>query len=108
MGKTFKKYGNERKHSEYAFSENACNYKEETVWVSLDEIHIADEKIDSLLKRDSAQIQAMRNRYEEDRPMIRVVLAPHPAGGYTVKDGRHRCIAAKLANVAFVEAVILG
>ena len=104
MGKSYK----DRKHFDHPRSENACAYKEETVWIPLDEIHIADQKIASLLKRDLAQIEAMRNRYEEDRPMVRVVVARHPAGGYTVKDGRHRCIAAKLANVAFVEAVILG
>ena len=40
--------------------------------------------------------------------MVRVVLRPRFGGGYNVEDGRHRVIAAKLADAGFIEALIIG
>lgn len=76
--------------------------------ISLDEIHIPEETVGRILRKDWAQIECMRRAYEFDHPMVRVVLMHHPDGGYNVEDGRHRVIAAKLAEVGFIFAVVIG
>lgn len=81
---------------------------EETSWVSLDEIFISESTIEKLLARDGAQINEMRDRIESDFEMVRVVLHKRFDGGYTIEDGRHRVIAAKLAGAGFIEALIIG
>ena len=87
-----------------------CNrrYAANTVWISLAEIAIPESTVRKLLRRDAAQIAFMRGRYENDLDMVRVVLHDRFDGGYTVEDGRHRVIAAKLAGAGFIEAVIVS
>ncbi len=82
--------------------------KNDTVWVSLDEIYISDSTWDKLLRRDGQQIDDMRDRFEREFDMVRVVLHHRPGGGYTIEDGRHRVIAAKLADAGFIEAIVIG
>jgi len=81
---------------------------DETVWVALDEIYISESTWSKLLRRDSGQIEAMRDRFERGLDMVRVVLHHRISGGYTIEDGRHRVIAAKLAGAGFIEAVVIG
>jgi hypothetical protein len=82
--------------------------EEATVWVALDEIYIADATWEKLLRRDGQQIEAMRDRFERGLEMVRVVLHHRANGGYTIEDGRHRVVAAKLANAGFIEAIVIG
>ena len=77
-----------------------------TIWVRLDDIYIADNTVEKLLLRDGAQIEAMRQQFENGEDMVRVVLHERVGGGYNIEDGRHRVIAAKLADVGFIEALI--
>ena len=79
---------------------------ESTVWVSVDEIYVPERTWNKLM-RDKAQIEKMRTDFESGRPVVRVVLRPRFGGGYNVEDGRHRVIAAKLAHVAYIEALIV-
>lgn len=79
-----------------------------TIWVALDEIYISDATWEKLLRRDGQQIEAMRDRFERGLDDVRVVLHFRPGGGYTIEDGRHRVIAAKLANIGFIEAIVIG
>ncbi|CAN5297937.1 hypothetical protein BH10CYA1_BH10CYA1_29010 [soil metagenome] len=81
---------------------------EATVWVALDEIYIADATWEKLLRRDGQQIEFMRDRFEHGFEMVRVVLHHRANGGYTIEDGRHRVIAAKLASAGFIEAIVIG
>jgi hypothetical protein len=81
---------------------------DETVWVHLDEIVISDSTWNKLVHRDFGQIEQMRVRYEDGLDMVRVVLHDRFDGGYTVEDGRHRVIAAKLAGESFIEALIVS
>lgn len=100
MGKSYKK--NRRDHEDYE-----DNF-EGTEWIALDEIHLKEATIAKLLARDGQQIDAMRERFEDGADMVRVVLHERVSGGYTIEDGRHRVIAAKLAHVGFIEAIVIG
>jgi hypothetical protein len=81
---------------------------ERTEWISLEDIHIPEATIAKLLARDFHQIDGMRQRFENGQSVFRVVLHERASGGYYIEDGRHRVIAAKLANAGFVEAEIVG
>jgi len=61
-----------------------------------------------IMRKDRGQIERMLADFESDRNMVRVVLRPRFGGGYNVEDGRHRVIAAKLAEVGAIEAIIVG
>lgn len=80
----------------------------DTVCVNLDEVYISESTWQKLLDRDHGQIEEMRRDFEDGREMVRVVLRPRAGGGYNVEDGRHRVIAAKLAELCFIEAKIVG
>jgi len=82
--------------------------EEATIWVALDEIYISDATWEKLLRREAQQIEDMRDRFERGLDMVRVVLHHRANGGYTIEDGRHRVIAAKLANAGFIEAIVIG
>ncbi len=81
---------------------------ENTEWVSLEDIHLAESTVAKLLARDFHQIDEMRQRFENGEDVVRVVLHERANGGYTIEDGRHRVIAAKLAHAAYVEAEVIG
>ena len=76
--------------------------------VALDDIYVSDSTWKKLLKRDFGQIERMRQDFEDGREMVRVVLRPRAGGGYNIEDGRHRVIAAKLAETGFIEALVVG
>lgn len=84
------------------------NGRAETVWVSLDDIYVPERTWQKILRKDHGQIERMREDFESDRDMVRVVLRPRFGGGYNIEDGRHRVIAAKLAEVGAIEAIIVG
>lgn len=88
--------------------DNDCQNKESTVWVALNEIYISDATWEKLLRRDGQQIDDMRDRFERNLDMVRVVLHRRAGGGYTIEDGRHRVMAAKLADAGFIEAIVVG
>jgi hypothetical protein len=81
---------------------------EGTEWISLDEIHMSESAVAKLLARDFHQIEEMRQRFENGGEVIRVVLHERAGGGYTIEDGRHRVIAAKLAGAGCIEAEVVG
>lgn len=81
---------------------------EATVWVALADIYISEATWENLLRRDGQQIEAMRERFEHGLDDVRVVLHHRANGGYTIEDGRHRVIAAKLADAGFIEAIVIG
>ncbi len=87
---------------------NNCGRGEETVIVNLDEIHVTEKTWEKIMRKDRGQVLQMREEYESGREMFRVVLRPRCDGGYNVEDGRHRVIAAKLAEVGTIEAIIVG
>lgn len=91
-----------------SLNKNRLRAEEDTVWVALEDIYISEGTWDKLLRRDGQQIEAMRDRFERGLDMIRVVLHYRVSGGYTIEDGRHRVIAAKLAGVGFIEAIVIG
>lgn len=76
--------------------------------IPLYEIHIPERTVERVLRKDWVQIENMRRAYEFEHPMVRVVLMHRPGGGYIVEDGRHRVIAAKLAEVGFIFAIVIG
>lgn len=80
----------------------------DTICVNLDEVYVSESTWKKLLDRDHGQIEQMRLDFENGRAMVRVVLRPRAGGGYNVEDGRHRVIAAKLAELCFIEAKIVG
>jgi ParB-like chromosome segregation protein Spo0J len=82
--------------------------EEDTVWVALEDIYISEATWDKLLRREAQQIEDMRDRFERGLDMVRVVLHYRANGGYTIEDGRHRVIAAKLADAGFIEAIVIG
>jgi ParB-like nuclease domain. len=98
MGKSYKK--NRRDFDEAV--------PDETIFVSLSDVYMSDSTWAKLLDRDHGQIEEMRLQFEGGEEMVRVVLRPRFGGGYNVEDGRHRVIAAKLADVGFIEAIIVG
>lgn len=87
------------------FREEAAD---DTVFVALCEVFVSDSTWRKLIERDGAQIEAMRQDFEDGRKAVRVVLRSRAGGGYNVEDGRHRVIAAKLAGVGCIEALIVG
>lgn len=88
--------------------DNSSNGRAETVWVNLDDVYVPERTWQKILRKDRGQIERMREDFESDRDMVRVVLRPRFGGGYNVEDGRHRVIAAKLAEVGVIEAIIVG
>lgn len=80
--------------------------KRHFVSVAIEEIFISEKTIEKLQRRDQAQIEAMRLRYEAGHRMVPVVLCRRFGGGYNIEDGRHRIIAAGLAELSFINAVI--
>jgi hypothetical protein len=100
MGKSYKK--NRRDHEDYE------DNSEGTEWIALDQIFLKDATVAKLLARDGQQIERMREQFEDGADMVRVVLHERVSGGYTIEDGRHRVIAARLACVGFVEAIVIG
>jgi len=87
--------------------EKATERFQNTIWVALADIYISDNTVQKLLLRDGAQIEAMRQQFENGEDTVRVVLHDRAGGGYNIEDGRHRVIAAKLADVGFIEALIV-
>ena len=81
---------------------------ERTVFIPLDEIHVSDSTWKKLMERDHGQIEKMRMQLEDGYEMVRVVLRNRAGGGYDIEDGRHRVIAAKLADAGAIEAIIIG
>lgn len=82
--------------------------REEIVTVLLEEVFVPERTVERILRKDHAQIARYVSDYENDRPMVRVVLRPRFGGGYNVEDGRHRVIAAKAAGCGYIEAIIVG
>lgn len=78
------------------------------IFVKLDDVYVSEATWQKLLDRDHGQIEQMRQDFEDGKKYVRVVLRPRMGGGYNVEDGRHRVIAAKLAEVCFIEAMIVG
>ena len=99
MGKS---YRDRRDHDDNESIDNRV------VYIHLDEIYVSDATWHKLMTRDGQQIEAYRQAYENGEEMVRVVLRPRYDGGYNVKDGRHRVIAAKQAGVGHIEAIIIG
>lgn len=87
------------------FSKEECD---EIVCVPLDEIFVSDSTWRKLLASDHGQIAKMRENFESGRRTVRVVLRPRMGGGYNIEDGRHRVIAAKQAEIGYIEAIIVG
>lgn len=81
---------------------------EDTQYVALDDIYMSESTWSKLISRDGGQIEIMRQRFEDGRPMVRVVLRNRAGGGFNIEDGRHRVIAAKLAGAGFIEAKVVG
>lgn len=79
-----------------------------TQFVLVEDIYVCNRTMEKIMRRDRAQVEQLRRNYEEGRHVIRVVLRPRHGGGYNIEDGRHRVIAAKLARVAFIEALIVA
>ncbi|MCA9801712.1 MAG: hypothetical protein KC777_06980 [Cyanobacteria bacterium HKST-UBA02] len=101
MGKTYsKKFRHRKGNREVAY--------DDTIFVPLSEIYISDSTWAKLMERDHGQIEQMRKNFEDGRGMVRVVLRPRAGGGYNVEDGRHRVIAAKLADTGCIEALVVG
>lgn len=78
------------------------------VTVRLDDIFVPERTWEKIMRKDRGQIERMVEDFESGRDMVRVVLRPRFGGGYNVEDGRHRVIAAKLAEVGCIEAIIVG
>lgn len=97
MGKSYKRRSNRK----------VWGY-ESTVFVPLDEIYVSDSTWRKLMKRDHGQIEEMRQDIECGKEMVRVVLRHRVDGGYNIEDGRHRVIAAKLADSGVIEALVIG
>ena len=80
----------------------------EIVLVDLNDVYVPERTIERIMRKDRHQIERMRTDYEDGRIMVRVVLRPRCGGGYNVEDGRHRVIAAKLADDSHIEAIVIG
>jgi hypothetical protein len=78
------------------------------VAVNLDEVYIPERTWEKIMRKDRGQVERMVADFESGRDMVRVVLRPRFGGGYNVEDGRHRVIAAKLAEMGFIEAIVIG
>lgn len=78
---------------------------EKTCLVNLDDI-VIPEKTRKSVERDITQIEKMRRDFESQRKMVRVLLRQRLDGLYSVIDGRHRVLAARMAGESHIEAVI--
>ncbi len=88
---------------------NSCGVRQEDiVLIDLDDVYVPERTWQKIMRKDRGQIERMLADFESDRSMVRVVLRPRFGGGYNVEDGRHRVIAAKLAEVGTIEAIIIG
>jgi hypothetical protein len=96
MGKSYKKNREE-------FDDGGA-----TEWIALSDIYLAESTVQKLLARDFHQIDEMRRGFENGASMVRVVLHERESGGFTIEDGRHRVIAAKLAHNGYIEAEVIG
>jgi hypothetical protein len=109
MGKTYSRFDRGRRNASASQqNSNAHADNNGTIFVSLSEIHISESTFDKLMARDGQQIEQYRQAYENGEEMVRVVLRPRFDGGYNVEDGRHRVIAAKLAEAGLIQALIIG
>jgi hypothetical protein len=79
---------------------------DDEAWIALDEVNCPEKMRTKLLASDRGQIEKMRQRYELGLPMIPVILRPLCQGGYQIEDGRHRVVAALLAEQRFINALI--
>ncbi len=102
MGKTYSSKSRHRKGN------REVAHNDDTIYVPLSEVFISNSTWTKLMERDHGQIGKMRQDFEDGRLMVRVVLRPRAGGGYNVEDGRHRVIAAKLADIGCIEALIVG
>ncbi len=88
---------------------NSCGvHQEDIVLIDLEDVYVPERTWQKIMRKDLGQIERMLADFESDRNMVRVVLRPRFGGGYNVEDGRHRVIAAKLAEVGTIEAIIVG
>jgi ParB-like chromosome segregation protein Spo0J len=88
---------------------NSCGvHQEDIVLIDLEDVYVPERTWKKIMRKDRGQIERMLADFESDRNMVRVVLRPRFGGGYNVEDGRHRVIAAKLAEVGAIEAIIVG
>lgn len=78
---------------------------QDTIWVSLDDI-VIPEKTKASVERDITQLEKMRRDFESRKQMVPVVLRRRYDHLYTVEDGRHRVLAARLAGESHIEAII--
>jgi ParB-like chromosome segregation protein Spo0J len=83
-------------------------HQEDIVLIDLEDVYVPERTWQKIMRKDRGQIERMLADFESDRIMVRVVLRPRFGGGYNVEDGRHRVIAAKLAEVGTIEAIIIG
>lgn len=107
MGKSYSRCDRGRRNASSS-QRNSKSNDNGTIFVSLREIYISASTFDKLMARDGQQIEQYRQAYENGEDMVRVVLRPRFDGGYNVEDGRHRVIAAKLAEAGLIEALIIG
>ncbi len=78
---------------------------QDTIWVSLADI-VIPEKTKASVERDITQLEKMRRDFESQKQMVPVVLRRRYDDLYTVEDGRHRVLAARLAGESYIEAII--
>lgn len=78
---------------------------QDTLWVSLADI-VIPEKTKASVERDITQLEKMRRDFESQKQMVPVVLRRRYDDLYTVEDGRHRVLAARLAGESHIEAII--
>jgi len=78
---------------------------DEAVFIAVEDIHLPDETLQRL-RRDDKQIQGMRRELEAGRELVPVVVHHRFGGGYNVRDGRHRVLAARIAGVSHIAAWI--
>lgn len=75
--------------------------------VLISDIAMSESKIAKLYRKDHAQIEQMRYQIESGCDMMPVILHVCIGGGYTIEDGRHRFVAAKLAGTTHIDAIIV-
>lgn len=76
------------------------------LWIALDEVNCPEKMQAKLLASDCGQIEQMRQQYELGLAMTPVILRPLLGGGYQIEDGRHRVVAALLAEQRFINALL--
>lgn len=79
--------------------------KERTELVDLGDI-VIPRKTQKSVERDITQLEQMRADFERQKKVVRIVLRRRFDGLYTVEDGRHRVLAARMAGESHIEAVI--